>query len=256
MDELAVIDSASGDGTAEAARSAGARVYQDRDILPDLEAMSGKGEALWKSLFVLQGDLVLWLDADIRNFDLRFVTGPLGPLLVDPTIDYVKSFYRRPIGDGTETTLEGGRVTELVARPILNMFWPQLAWLVQPLSGEYAGRRRMLEQLPFSAGYGVEIGLLIDVAQRFGIESMAQVDLEERVHRNRPIGDLSRMAFAVLHTALRRLASEGRLEANLVPRDSMFQFEDEDGVSAMKATPIEVRDRPPAISVAGSAASR
>jgi glucosyl-3-phosphoglycerate synthase len=256
VDDLAVIDSASSDRTVDASRAAGAVVYQDREILPELEPLSGKGEALWKSLFVLRGDLLLWLDADIRNFDPRFVYGPLGPLLLDPTVDYVKSFYRRPMGDGTETTLEGGRVTELVARPILNMFWPQLAGLVQPLSGEYAGRRTMLEQIPFFTGYGVEIGMLIDIADRYGVEAMAQVDLEERVHRNRPIGDLSRMAFAVLHTALRRLASDGRLEANLPPRDSMFQFEDVDGASAMRATPIEVRERPPAISVAGYAASR
>ena len=256
VDELVVIDSASADHTVAEAEAAGAVVYQDREIVPDLEPLGGKGEALWKSLFVLRGDLVLWLDADIRNFDLRFVYGPLGPLLTDPEIGYVKSFYRRPIGDGSETTLEGGRVTELVARPILNMFWPHLAGLVQPLSGEYAGRRTLLEQVPFCAGYGVETGLLIDVAERFGIDTIAQVDLEERVHRNRPIGDLSRMAFAVLHTAMRRLEADGRMNAEQLARNTMFQFEAMNGDSRMEPTSIEVRERPPAVQVAGDAASR
>jgi len=256
VDELVVIDSASSDGTVAAARAAGANVHQDREILPDLDPLAGKGEAMWKSLFVLRGDLILWLDADIRNFDLRFVTGPLGPLLTDPSIGYVKSFYRRPIGDGTETTLEGGRVTELVARPLLNMFWPHLAGLVQPLSGEYAGRRTLLEQVPFCTGYGVETGLLIDIADRFGIDTIAQVDLEERVHRNRPIGDLSRMAYAVLHTAMRRLASGGRLDPSLPARDVLLQFDVVGGESHMQPMPIEVRERPPANSLAGDAASR
>jgi glucosyl-3-phosphoglycerate synthase len=256
VDELVVIDSASSDGTLAAAETGGAVVHQDRDILADLEPFGGKGEAMWKSLFVLRGDLILWLDADIRNFDPRFVYGPLGPLLTNPDVGYVKSFYRRPIGDGSETTLEGGRVTELVARPILNMFWPHLAGLVQPLSGEYAGRRSFLEQVPFCAGYGIETGLLIDIADRFGTDTIAQVDLEERVHRNRPIGDLSRMAFAVLHTAMRRLGREGRLEAGLPARDALFQFEADNGDSRMKETPIEVRERQPAVEVAAYAASR
>jgi glucosyl-3-phosphoglycerate synthase len=256
VDELVVIDSASADGTRLAAEAGGAVVRQDREILPDLEPLGGKGEAMWKSLFVLRGDLILWLDADIRNFDPRFVYGPLGPLLTQPDVGYVKSFYRRPIGNGSETTLEGGRVTELVARPILNMFWPHLAGLVQPLSGEYAGRRSLLEQVPFCTGYGIETGLLIDIADRFGTDSIAQVDLEERVHRNRPIGDLSRMAFAVLHTAMRRLAREGRLEPDLPARDALLQFEATNGDSRMKATPIEVRERPPAVQVAGYASPR
>ena len=252
VDELAVIDSSSSDRTVAEARTAGADVYQDHEILPDIEAFAGKGEALWKSLFVLRGDLVLWLDADITNFHPRFVYGPLGPLLTDPEIGYVKSFYRRPLGDaadGPTRALEGGRVTELTARPLINMFWPQLAGLLQPLAGEYAGRRTILEQVPFCTGYGVEIGLLIDIAERFGIEAMAQVDLEERTHRNRPIGELSRMAFAVAHAALTRLARAGQLDTDVSRLESLVQFEPNDGGYSMKSTPIEIRERPPAASV-------
>lgn len=256
VDELVVIDSASSDTTVDVATAAGAEVYQDREILPDLEPFAGKGEALWKSLFVLRGDVILWLDADITNFDPRFVYGPLGPLLTDPTISYVKSFYRRPLGDAGRSALEGGRVTELAARPMINMFWPHLAGLIQPLAGEYAGRRSVLEQVPFCTGYGVEIGLLIDIAERFGIDVMAQVDLEERTHRNRPIGELSRMAFAVLHAGLQRLARSGRLEEDLRAAEDLFQFEPSNGSYTMRSTEIEVRERPAAVTIAEYGGSR
>jgi glucosyl-3-phosphoglycerate synthase len=251
VDELVVIDSASSDTTVDVARAAGAEVYQDREIMPELEPFAGKGEALWKSLFVLRGDVILWLDADITNFHPRFVYGPLGPLLSDPAISYVKSFYRRPLGEGSTPTLEGGRVTELAARPMISMFWPHLAGLIQPLAGEYAGRRSVLEQVPFCTGYGVEIGLLIDIAERFGIDVMAQVDLEQRTHRNRPIGELSRMAFAVLHAGLQRLARSGRLDADLRAAEGLIQFDPSNGGYEMRSTDIEVRERPPAITIAG-----
>jgi hypothetical protein len=254
VDELVVMDSSSSDRTAEEAVRSGATVFQDRDVLPDLDPMTGKGEALWKSLFVLRGDVILWLDADIRNFHPRFVWGPLGPILTDSAIGYVKSFYRRPIEDGRGASLEGGRVTELVARPLINMFWPHLAGLIQPLSGEYAGRRSLLEEVPFFTGYAVEMGLLIDVAARFGTEAMAQIDLEERVHRNRPIGELSRMAFAVIRAALSRLGEEERRRASAAL--GMFQFESEDGEYRISSTPILVDERPPAATVAGYQARR
>lgn len=254
VDELAVIDSSSSDRTAAEAEGSGATVFQDRDVLPDLEPMAGKGEALWKSLFVLRGDVILWLDADIRNFDPRFVCGPLGPILTDPAVGYVKSFYRRPIEDGQGSSLEGGRVTELVARPLINTFWPHLAGLIQPLAGEYAGRRSVLEQVPFFTGYAVEMGLLIDVAGRFGTEAMAQIDLEERVHRNRPIGELSRMAFAVLRAALSRLGEEERRRASAAL--GMYQFERDHDEYRIVSTPIAVYERPPAVSVAGYGAVR
>jgi glucosyl-3-phosphoglycerate synthase len=250
VDELAVVDSSSSDRTAEEAEVAGARVIQDRDIVPELPPLSGKGEALWKSLFALRGDVILWLDADIRNFDPRFVCGPLGPVLTDPGVGYVKSFYRRPIDQGPGLArLEGGRVTELVARPLINLFWPHLAGLVQPLAGEYAGRREVLEQVPFFTGYGVEMGLIIDVAERFGVDAMAQVDLEERIHRNRPLEELGRMSFAVLHAALRRLAE--RHEIDTAPAAAMYQFvTDADGYRMMP-TEIQIGERPPAVTVDG-----
>ena len=254
VDELAVIDSSSSDRTAAEAEGSGATVFQDRDVLPDLEPMAGKGEALWKSLFVLRGDVILWLDADIRNFDPRFVCGPLGPILTEPAVGYVKSFYRRPIEDGQGSSLEGGRVTELVARPLINTFWPHLAGLIQPLAGEYAGRRSVLEQVPFFTGYAVEMGLLIDVAARFGTQAMAQIDLEERVHRNRPIGELSRMAFAVLRAALSRLGEEERRRASAAL--GMYQFERDHDEYRIVSTPIAVHERPPAVSVAGYGAVR
>src|SRR5438105_1596318 len=185
VDEIVVMDSMSTDGTVEAAREAGAIVCQDRDVLPELEPLGGKGDALWKSLFVLSGDLFVFGDADIRNFDPRFVYGLLGPLLLEDGIDYVKAFYERPIGtaDAMEAT-GGGRVTELVARPLINLFFPWLSGVVQPLSGEYAGTREAFASVPFFTGYGVEFGLLVDIAERAGLDRMAQVDLGVRVHRN------------------------------------------------------------------------
>jgi glucosyl-3-phosphoglycerate synthase len=256
LDELVVMDSNSVDGTAERAADAGALVIQDREVRPELEPMYGKGEAMWKSLFATTGDLVAWLDADIRNFHPRFVYGVLGPLLTDPTVGYAKGFYERPIMDGDRlTALGGGRVTELMARPLLNMFWPHLAGVVQPLSGEYAGRRSLLEQVPFFTGYGVEIGMLIDVADRFGMDAIAQVDLERRVHRNRDLADLSRMAFAVLQTAVRRLASSGRIELRSRMDLGLYLFESLDGAYRMEPSLIDVRERPPAVSVAGDGAA-
>ena len=257
VDELVVMDSRSTDGTPELAREAGAVVHQDREVLPELDSQAGKGEALWKSLFVLRGDIILWLDADIERFHPRFVLGPLGPLLTDPSIGYVKSFYERPVRHtDAPIPVGGGRVTELVARPLLNMFWPHLAGLVQPLAGEYAGRRSVLEQVPFFTGYGVEIGLIIDVSERFGLDAMAQVDLDERQHRNRDIGELSRMAFAVLQTALHRLAASGRMELHTERGLGLIQFERDAHGYRMQPALVDVRERPPAITVAGYGAVR
>ncbi len=256
VDELVVIDSDSDDETAREAKEAGATVYHAQAILPELEPLPGKGEALWKSLFVLEGDLILWVDADIRNFDPRFVYGPLGPLLRDPELAYVKAFYRRPLGEGTQMTLEGGRVTELVARPLISTFWPHLAGLIQPLSGEYAGRRSVLEQVPFFTGYGVEIGLLIDIASRFGIDAIGQVDIELLTHRNRPVDELSRMAFAVLHSSLRRLSDDGTFRTEIVVPEGLIQFEPEYGEYRMRTTRIEVHERPPAVSIPAYGARR
>jgi len=212
LDEIVVIDSGSTDGTVEIARSYGVEVHQHPAILPEYGAFPGKGEALWKSLHQLRGDIVAWCDTDISNFHTRFVFGTLGPLLTDSRIGYVKGFYKRPLKFGTDVrTAGGGRVTELTARPVINLFYPELSGLLQPLSGEYAGRRELLEQLPFFTGYGVEIGMLIDILESFGLNRIAQVDLGSRVHRNQELFDLSKMAFAILQVALKRLGDRHRM---------------------------------------------
>lgn len=250
LDELVVVDSLSQDETARIAESEGALVIQDSEVLPDLDPASGKGEAMWKSLFVLSGDLIVWLDADIENFDTRFVYGPLGPLLDHPDLAYVKGFYQRPMRRGRELVLdEGGRVTELMARPLLNMFWEDLAGLVQPLSGEYAGRRSVLEQIPFFTGYGVELGMLIDIADRLGIDAIGQVDLEMRVHRNRSLLELSRMASAILQAAFLRLASEGRVVLTEELSTTLTQLARVDEGYEMRSTEIRVYERPPAVTI-------
>ncbi|MBK9180291.1 MAG: glucosyl-3-phosphoglycerate synthase [Acidimicrobiales bacterium] len=201
VDEILVVDDASRDDTVAVAAAAGATVVEASDVLPELGPGSGKGEALWKSVHAARGELIAWCDADVTNFDSQFVVGLLGPLLTVPEIGFVKGYYERPVGEGRA---EGGRVTELVARPLISLLFPHLAGIVQPLSGEYAGRREVLERLPFVEGYGVDLGLLVDVADRFGVDAIAQVDLGVRIHRNRPLVELSPQALAVLHTALRR----------------------------------------------------
>jgi hypothetical protein len=186
-------------------------VFFEHDVLPGEGPGSGKGEALWKSLHACQGDVICFVDADIRNFHPRFVYGLLGPLLDEPEIQYVKAFYERPIRERNALRATGGgRVTELLARPVINLLWPELAGIVQPLSGEYAGRRETLEQVPFFSGYGVELGLLVDIAARFGVDAIAQVDLDRRVHRNQDMQALGRMSFGILQAVFLRLAEEGR----------------------------------------------
>jgi glucosyl-3-phosphoglycerate synthase len=257
VDELAIMDSASSDDTVRIAREHGAEVFQERDVLPEREPLSGKGEALWKSLFVVKGDLIAWCDGDIENFDPSFVFGVLGPLLTDPEVGFVKAFSERPMRSGPHLVPgEGGRVTELLARPLLNTFWPHLAPLVQPLSGQYAGRRGLLEQVPFVSGYGVEIGLVIDIAERFGLEAFAQVDLGNQVHRNRGVQELARMAFAILHVILRRLESTGRLDLRTEPGRVLHQFVRRDGDLVMQGHEIDIGERPPVASVPEYRSSR
>jgi glucosyl-3-phosphoglycerate synthase len=211
VDELVVIDPGSTDGTDRAARDAGATVHYEADILPAYGRVPGKGEAMWKSLAVTTGDLVCWVDADVEGAGPEFVYGLLGPLLTDPAVCYVKGFYERPLAERDRLRpTGGGRVTELVARPWLNMFWPDLSYVIQPLAGEQAGRREHLESLPFAAHYGVEIGLLLDTYARHGLAGIAQVDLDRRIHRNQSVQKLGRMAFVIQHAILRRLVAEGR----------------------------------------------
>jgi glucosyl-3-phosphoglycerate synthase len=206
VDEIAVIDSDSDDETRAIAREEGVPVHILGDILPEYGARRGKGEALWKSLHVLTGDIVVWIDTDVTDTHPKFVYGLVGPLLMRPDVQFVKAFYQRPLRIGNEMLASGGgRVTELSARPILNLFFPELSGMVQPLSGEQAGRRALLEQLPFFTGYGVEIGLLIDTLQRAGLAALAQVDMKHRIHRNQDLLSLSKMSFQILQVALKRV---------------------------------------------------
>ncbi|HET7677875.1 MAG TPA: glucosyl-3-phosphoglycerate synthase [Candidatus Limnocylindrales bacterium] len=214
VDELLVIDSESEDETCRIAENEGARVVAHKDVLSRYGSFRGKGEALWKSLYETSGDIVAWSDTDIRDWHPRFIYGTIGPLLAEPRIGYVKAYYQRPIvQDGSFKEGGGGRVTELVARPLINLFFPELSGFIQPLSGEYAGRRSHLEQIPFFTGYAVEIGHLIDLAERLGLEGLGQVDLEIRIHRNQELEGLSRMSFVILQAIMKRL--EERKKARL-----------------------------------------
>ena len=202
LDEIAVIDSSSKDKTRQVAERFGARVIGAKDILPKYGNFRGKGENLWKSLYALEGDIIVWVDADISNIGSKFVYGLVGPLLEDDSISYVKAFYERPIRSSTGGIQQsgGGRVTEILVRPLFSLFYPELALLIQPLSGEYAGRRKLLEKLPFSTGYGVELGHLIDISQLSGCNAIAQVDLDMRIHRNQSTAALGKMSFGILNT--------------------------------------------------------
>ncbi|MHC1782071.1 MAG: glucosyl-3-phosphoglycerate synthase [Anaerolineaceae bacterium] len=206
LDEIVLIDSNSTDQTREIASDLGIPVFIHQKILPSMGPRRGKGEALWKSLLVTRGDIIIWIDTDIVNIHPRFVYGVAGPLLLNPAVQFVKGFYRRPIkSDEMIQASGGGRVTELTARPLLNLFFPELSGVIQPLSGEYGGRRSALEKLPFFSGYGVEIGLLIEIFEKFGLGTIAQVDLLERIHHNQSLEALSKMSFAIIQAVLRKL---------------------------------------------------
>jgi glucosyl-3-phosphoglycerate synthase len=211
IDEIVVIDAASADGTAAVAERAGARVLQEAELMPEYGPVLGKGDAMWRALGepgALEGELVCFVDADSEDFSGHFVTGLLGPLVCEPGVSFVKGFYRRPHGADGEG---GGRVNRLAARPALAVFYPELAGVRQPLAGEVAARRELLETLPFVTGYGVEIAMLIDVWRRLGLEAIAQVDLDEHRNRHQPLSALAPMAHTVLATIARRMAQEGRL---------------------------------------------
>jgi glucosyl-3-phosphoglycerate synthase len=240
VDEIIVVDDHSTDQTAAVAAASGARVVAAADVLPEQGGAHGKGAAMWKSLVEATGDLVVWCDADVIGFEPHFVTGLLGPLLTDPDVGFVKGYYERPAADSGG---RGGRVTELVARPMLALLFPDLRAVRQPLSGEYAGRRELLELLPFVEGYGVDIALLIDIADRFGTDVIAQADLGTRIHRNRPLDELSPQATAVMQTMLARaghtvpvatLCRPGLepIDFELVERPPIASLHDRPGVAA------------------------
>lgn len=263
IDEVVVIDGASSDDTASLAAQAGAKVFAHDLISTGFDVLPGKGEAMWRSLFVTKGDIIVFLDGDLRNFSATYVTGLLGPLLTDPAVDLVKAFYDRPaphrhdaIDLGARSSNDeplirsgGGRVTELVARPLLNLHWPELSGIIQPLSGEYAARRSLLEQLPFPTGYGIELGMLIDTLQLRGLNAIAQVDVGERQHRHQDLQALGRMATEIWQIGMDRLDRDGHIVTVREPHTSLTQFESTiDGHSAFTSD-ITVAQRPPAVAI-------
>ncbi len=213
VDEFAVIDSNSADQTREIAAAFGADVYITRDILPEMEPKTGKGEALWKAVHQLKGDIICYVDADISNIHPRFVYGLVAPLIYNDSVKYVKAFYDRPLAVSSGLRPSGGgRVTEILTRPLFSLFFPELTAIIQPLSGEYAVRREVLERIPFPVGYGVETAHLLDVCHGWGLEAIAQTDLDQRVHRNQPTQALGKMAFGIMQAFFHRMEKYGMME--------------------------------------------
>jgi glucosyl-3-phosphoglycerate synthase len=239
VDQVVVVDDSS-DGTADIARGLGAEVHDQFALAPELGPVLGKGDAMWRSLRVLRGEVICFLDADSQEFGSHFACGLLGPLLCESRIAFVKGFYRRPFRVG-DTTLPdgGGRVTELCARPLMNLFYPELAAIEQPLAGEVAARRELLERLPFVTGYGVDIALLLDAYDLAGLDALAQVDLDVRQNAHQPLRDLGPMAYAVLQAVGARLEREGRLRG---PLPGTFLVPGAEGPHLRASHPVQ---RPP-----------
>jgi glucosyl-3-phosphoglycerate synthase len=246
IDEIAVIDSGSTDKTLEVASSFGADTYLAENILPDIEAKRGKGENLWKAIYQLKGDIIVYIDADIKNIHPRFAYGLIGPLVYRPEVKYVKAFYDRPLAfsQGIRPS-GGGRVTEILVRPLFSLFFPELSAIIQPLSGEYAVRREVLEEIPFPIGYGVETSHLIDVLQLHGMDAFAQTDLDQRVHRNQDTRSLGKMSFGILQTFFNRLIALDIIKDKLQLETVLRQFQaKDDEFEAIDITIVE-EERPP-----------
>lgn len=251
LDEIVVIDSGSTDQTREIAEDFGADVYRAADILPHLEPYVGKGENLWKALFITTGDIIVYLDADIKNIHHRFAYGLIGPLLLNQGIKFSKAFYDRPIatcGHKVRPT-GGGRVTELVIRPLFSLFVPELTQILQPLSGEYAGFREIFEQIPFPIGYGVETSMIMDIYQKWGLDVIAQVDLDKRVHRNQDTKALGKMSFAILKTFINRKETLGLVDLNQPMHDEMIQYNISGNQFEPDILQIKGYERPPMIEI-------
>ncbi len=252
VDEIVVIDSGSTDHTVAIAEEYGADVHLSEEILPGLkEQYKGKGENLWKALYVTSGDIIVYVDADIKNIHHRFGYGLVAPLLLDEHIKYSKAFYDRPIALDTKRIQPsgGGRVTELVVRPLFALMYPELTQIIQPLSGEYAGHRDILENLAFPIGYGVETSMLLDIYEKWGLDIIAQVDLDRRVHRNQDTLSLGRMAFGILQTFFRRIEKQGLLELKHSLFEEMIQFRAVDGAYEPNHFNIKEQERPPIIEI-------
>ena len=250
LDEIAVIDSGSTDKTREIAESFGADVYLASDILPEVAEKKGKGENLWKAVYQLKGDIIIYVDSDIKNIHARFAYALLGPLLKHAHIKYVKAFYDRPLmQEGGIRPSGGGRVTEILVRPLFSLFYPDLTRLIQPLSGEYAVRREVLEAIPFPIGYGVETSHLIDVYYKWGLDAIAQSDLGERVHFNQPTMALGKMSFGILKAFLRRAEALGVIEGLPDLKNQLYQFQARDEDYERIEHTIMEEERPPMLEV-------
>ena len=251
LDEIVVVDSGSTDKTREIARAYGADVYEATEILPHMEQYKGKGENLWKALYITKGDIIIYLDADIKNIHHRFAYGLLGPLLLYDNIKFVKAFYDRPISIGKNKIRPtgGGRVTELVTRPLFSLFFPELTQLIQPLSGEYAGFRQVFERIPFPIGYGVETSMNMDIYEKWGLDVMAQVDLDRRIHRNQDTKALGRMSFVILKTFINRKIRLGLIDLKEELFDEMIQYNLVNEEYQADILKIEGHERPPIIEI-------
>lgn len=251
LDEIVVVDSGSVDKTRDIAESYGADVYEATDILPHLEKFKGKGENLWKALYVTKGDIIVYLDADIKNIHHRFVYALVGPLLHSDNIKYVKAFYDRPIAIGKSKLRPtgGGRVTELVIRPLFSLFFPELTQILQPLSGEYAGFREIFEAIPFPIGYGVETSMILDINEKWGLDVIAQVDLDRRIHRNQDTKALGRMAFVILMTFIKRKSKLGMIDLKKDIYNEMIQYNFIKNEYQPDIFKIEGHERPPIIEI-------
>ncbi len=247
IDQFLVVDAASSDGTAEIAAASGAEVYQESELLADFGPVLGKGDAMWRALSAVRGEIVVYLDSDTREFPEHFATGLMGPLVCHDELSFVKGFYRRPFTTptGASSPDGGGRVTELTARPLLSAFYPDLAGFAQPLAGELAARRELLVQLPFATGYAVETAMLLNARDLLGgTDGMAQVDLDVRLNQHQPLSELGPMAYGVLTVVLERLRSEGRLNDGPTP-----PLQTADG----RLVVVEPAERPPLQSVGSHA---
>jgi glucosyl-3-phosphoglycerate synthase len=251
LDEILVIDSGSIDKTKEIAEAFGADFHEANDILPHLEKYRGKGENLWKALYIAKGDLIIYLDADIKNIHHRFAYGLIGPLLLYDHIKFTKAFYDRPIAIGKNKLRPtgGGRVTELVIRPMFSLFFPELTQLMQPLSGEYAGFREIFEKIPFPIGYGVETSMILDIYTQWGLDVIAQVDLDRRVHRNQDTKALGRMSFVILKTFLNRTSKLGLINMKEDLLNEMIQYNLVKDEIQPQILNIQGHERPPIIEI-------
>ena len=250
LDEIAVVDSGSSDRTLEVASSFGADTYLSAEILPEEDSRTGKGENLWKSIYQLKGDIIVYIDADIKNIHPRFVYGLVGPLVLRPEVSYVKAFYDRPLAFSDNIRPSGGgRVTEILTRPLFSIFFPELTAIIQPLSGEYAVRRSVLETISFPVGYGVETSHLIDVYQKHRMKAFAQTDLDQRVHRNQETRDLGKMSFGIIQTFLRRMRRYGIIHSDGDYPTILRQFQAHDDLYETIEWNIPEYERPPMITI-------